>query len=93
MDLLNLIIILNIFTLQEYSIKVQRGSVKNDYWSVSRRYNEFASLNATLQVENFPPKKIIGNMHPEFIAKRRNALQVNTSIYNILHVQKYFNTR
>ncbi|XP_077293968.1 PX domain-containing protein kinase-like protein isoform X2 [Arctopsyche grandis] len=64
-------------THTEYCIKVQRGAVKNDSWSVSRRYNEFASLNAALHVENFPPKKIIGNMQPEFIAKRRNALQVS----------------
>ncbi|XP_011872171.1 PREDICTED: PX domain-containing protein kinase-like protein isoform X2 [Vollenhovia emeryi] len=63
----------------EYVIKTQRGPLPERSWRVSRRYNDFVQLNAALSVSGFdlplPPKRIIGNMEPDFIAQRQIALQ------------------
>lgn len=63
----------------EYVIRVQRGPLPEKTWRVSRRYNDFVQLNAVLSVSGIdlplPPKKIIGNMEPNFIAQRQLALQ------------------
>ncbi|XP_070168217.1 PX domain-containing protein kinase-like protein isoform X3 [Polyergus mexicanus] len=63
----------------EYVIKTQRGPLPERSWRVSRRYNDFVQLNATLSISGFdvplPPKRIIGNMEPDFIAQRQIALQ------------------
>lgn len=52
-------------------------------WSVFRRYSEFLRLHKRLQKEHpsvktldFPPKKKIGNMNPQFVEQRRQRLQV-----------------
>ncbi|KAL0108358.1 hypothetical protein PUN28_015118 [Cardiocondyla obscurior] len=63
----------------EYVIKTQRGPLPEKFWRVSRRYNDFVQLNAALSISGFdlplPPKRIIGNMEPDFIAQRQIALQ------------------
>lgn len=70
--------------LQEYILRVQRGPTKDVSWNVSRRYRDFAALHAGLVQANIdlplPPKKLIGNMQPAFIAERQIALQVWTPI-------------
>ena len=61
-------------------IRVQRGPFPNRSWHISKRYNEFAALNSILQASGLslplPPKRLIGNMHREFVAERQAALQV-----------------
>ncbi|XP_014474840.1 PREDICTED: PX domain-containing protein kinase-like protein isoform X2 [Dinoponera quadriceps] len=63
----------------EYVIKTQRGPLPERSWRVSRRYNDFVQLNTALSISGFdlplPPKRIIGNMEPDFIAQRQIALQ------------------
>ncbi|XP_052894651.1 PX domain-containing protein kinase-like protein isoform X2 [Anopheles moucheti] len=63
----------------EYVLRVQRGPCPENSWRILRRYNDFASLNKCLQISgidlSFPGKKLIGNMRPDFIAERLNALQ------------------
>ncbi|CAB3229019.1 unnamed protein product [Arctia plantaginis] len=69
----------NINKHTEYTLQVQRGHSKETTWNVSRRYRDFAALHASLQQANvdlpLPPKKLIGNMQPSFIAERQIALQ------------------
>ncbi|KAL0820595.1 hypothetical protein ABMA28_006438 [Loxostege sticticalis] len=69
----------NINKHTEYILRVQRGPSKENRWHVSRRYRDFAALHASLQQANIdlplPPKKLIGNMQPSFIAERQIALQ------------------
>ncbi|XP_013162891.1 PREDICTED: PX domain-containing protein kinase-like protein [Papilio xuthus] len=63
----------------EYILRVQRGPSKENKWDVSRRYKHFSELHTNLQKSNIelplPPKKLIGNMQPSFIAERQAALQ------------------
>lgn len=77
--------------IQEYVIKTQRGPLPERSWRVSRRYNDFVQLNATLSISGFdlplPSKRIIGNMEPDFIAQRQIALQVHH--YNIICLFTY----
>lgn len=69
-------------------IRIQRGPLPEKSWRVSRRYNDFVQLNATLSISGIdlalPPKKIIGNMEPDFIAQRQVALQVSLVIKELL---------
>ncbi|KAI5636107.1 PX domain-containing protein [Phthorimaea operculella] len=69
----------NINKHTEYILRVQRGPNKENRWTVSRRYSDFAALHVSLQPANIdlplPPKKLIGNMQPSFIAERQIALQ------------------
>ncbi|XP_030030262.2 PX domain-containing protein kinase-like protein [Manduca sexta] len=69
----------NINKHTEYILQVQKGPHKENKWSVSRRYRDFAALHSVLQQANIelplPPKKLIGNMQPSFIAERQIALQ------------------
>ncbi|XP_055534917.1 sorting nexin-29 [Wyeomyia smithii] len=58
-------------------------TVSNEGWSVFRRYSDFYRLHKRLQREHpsvksldFPPKKKIGNMNPQFVEQRRQRLQV-----------------
>ncbi|KAG7211368.1 hypothetical protein KM043_010658 [Ampulex compressa] len=72
----------------EYVIRTQRGPLPERSWRVSRRYNDFVQLNAALSPSGLdlalPPKRIIGNMEPDFIAQRQIALQnyLNTILMN-----------
>ncbi|XP_068620282.1 PX domain-containing protein kinase-like protein [Battus philenor] len=69
----------NIDKHTEYILRVQRGPSKENKWDVSRRYRHFSALHTSLQQSNIdlplPPKKLIGNMQPSFIAERQIALQ------------------
>lgn len=66
--------------MQEFVIRVQRGPLPEKSWRIYRRYNDFLKLHTQLQVSGIPlplpPKKIIGNMDPDFIAERQKQLQV-----------------
>ncbi|XP_046620842.1 PX domain-containing protein kinase-like protein isoform X1 [Neodiprion virginianus] len=72
----------------EYVIRTQRGPLPEKSWRVSRRYNDFVQLNGALCSSGIslplPPKRIIGNMEPDFIAQRQLALQnyLNTVLMN-----------
>lgn len=76
-------IIIIVIAIQEYVIRIQRGPLPDKPWRVSRRYNDFVQLNAALSISGIdlalPPKKIIGNMEPDFVAQRQIALQVDYS--------------
>ena len=65
---------------QEYVIRTQRGPLPDKSWRVCRRYNDFVQLHQALSASGInlplPPKRIIGNMEPDFIAQRQAALQV-----------------
>ncbi|CAG9795833.1 unnamed protein product [Diatraea saccharalis] len=80
----------NINKHTEYILRIQRGPCKENKWYVSRRYRDFAALHTSLQVANIdlpiPPKKLIGNMQPSFIAERQIALQ--TYINEVLKHQQ-----
>ncbi|XP_047519458.1 PX domain-containing protein kinase-like protein isoform X2 [Pieris napi] len=69
----------NINKHTEYILRVQKGPSKENKWTVSRRYRDFASLHLSIQQAYIdlplPPKKLIGNMQPSFIAERQVALQ------------------
>ncbi|XP_072438502.1 PX domain-containing protein kinase-like protein isoform X1 [Chiloscyllium punctatum] len=69
----------NLQSHTEYIIRVQRGVSAENTWQVIRRYSDFDVLNASLQISGLilplPPKKLIGNMDPEFIAERQEGLQ------------------
>ena len=61
-------------------IRTQRGPLPDRSWRVCRRYNDFVQLNGALSASGLnlplPPKRIIGNMEPDFVARRQAALQV-----------------
>ncbi|XP_022907290.2 PX domain-containing protein kinase-like protein [Onthophagus taurus] len=63
----------------EFVIRVQRGPFSDKTWRVQKRYNDFVKLHSALQTSGIhlplPPKKIVGNMDPKFIAERQQALQ------------------
>ncbi|XP_033222131.1 PX domain-containing protein kinase-like protein isoform X1 [Belonocnema kinseyi] len=63
----------------EYVIRTQRGPLPERSWRVCRRYNDFVQLNGALWASGLnlplPPKRIIGNMEPDFVARRQVALQ------------------
>ncbi|XP_034477790.1 PX domain-containing protein kinase-like protein [Drosophila innubila] len=69
----------------EYLLRVQRG---NSSWTVLHRYNDFNKLHQCLRISGIelplPGKRIFGNMRPDFIAERKEALQVyiNTILMN-----------
>lgn len=69
-------------------IKVQRGPLPERSWRIYKRYNDFLKLHSYLQTSgiplSLPPKKIIGNMDPDFIAERQKGLQkyLNTVLMN-----------
>lgn len=67
--------------MQEFVIRVQRGPLPDKSWRIYKRYNDFLKLHGQLQVSGIPlplpPKKIIGNMDPDFIAERQKQLQVS----------------
>jgi len=63
----------------EYVIRVQRGLLSENTWTVTRRYSDFVALDGVLKPSgidlHLPPKKVFGNMNREFIAERQLALQ------------------
>ncbi|KAH8372970.1 hypothetical protein KR009_009168 [Drosophila setifemur] len=72
----------------EYLLRVQRGHSRENSWNVLRRYNDFDRLDKSLRISGIelplPRKRIFGNMRPEFVAERKQALQVyiNTVLMN-----------
>lgn len=74
--------------LKEYLLRLRRGYVKQQTWRILRRYNDFVDLQKCLSIAGidlpFPGKRFFGNMRPEFIAERRQALQlyINTLLMN-----------
>lgn len=68
----------NVYTV--YHIKVE---MMDKIWIVKRRYSEFKGLDDKLHKDfpkkasnlKLPPKKMIGNMNPEFVEQRRKGLQ------------------
>ncbi|KAK3913827.1 PX domain-containing protein kinase-like protein [Frankliniella fusca] len=69
----------NIHGHTEYNIKVQRGYHPEKFWHIKKRYRDFATLNSLLSVAGInvplPPKRLIGNMDPLFVAERQAGLQ------------------
>ncbi|XP_030759449.1 PX domain-containing protein kinase-like protein isoform X2 [Sitophilus oryzae] len=63
----------------EFVIKVHRGPFSDHTWKINKRYNDFLKLHQSLQVSgiplDLPPKKLIGNMDPQFISERQKGLQ------------------
>ncbi|XP_044264656.1 PX domain-containing protein kinase-like protein [Tribolium madens] len=63
----------------EFVIRVQRGPFSDKTWRVYKRYNDFYKLHTYFQTSGIslqlPPKKLIGNMDPEFITERQQGLQ------------------
>ncbi|XP_068147498.1 PX domain-containing protein kinase-like protein [Drosophila tropicalis] len=72
----------------EYLLRVQRGPNKENSWNVLRRYNDFDKLHKCLRISGIelplPGKRYFGNMRPDFIAERKEALQIfiNTVLMN-----------
>ncbi|KAH8291018.1 hypothetical protein KR054_007801 [Drosophila jambulina] len=64
----------------EYLLRVWRGSSRENSWNVLRRYNDFDRLDKCLRISGIelplPRKRIFGNMRPDFVAERKQALQV-----------------
>lgn len=64
---------------------MQRGPLPEKSWRIYKRYNDFVKLHSQLQISGIdirlPPKKIIGNLNPEFIAERQKQLQVIFIVY------------
>uniref|UniRef100_A0A0M3IDZ6 PX domain-containing protein n=1 Tax=Ascaris lumbricoides TaxID=6252 RepID=A0A0M3IDZ6_ASCLU len=62
--------------LQTYVIKV---SIDSFTWTVERRYREFESFDLKRFEDRkksfLPPKKLVGNMDPEFLNERRLELE------------------
>lgn len=67
-------------SIQVYTLRVQRGPLAANNWTLEKRYSDFATLDDKLKAFGYnlplPPKKIVGNMSLEFIAERQKALQV-----------------
>ncbi|XP_067632522.1 PX domain-containing protein kinase-like protein isoform X2 [Eurosta solidaginis] len=64
----------------EYLLRIQRGLIKENCWKILRRYNDFVDLHKCLCISGIdlpmPGKRLFGNMRPDFIAERRQALQI-----------------
>ncbi|XP_069101211.1 PX domain-containing protein kinase-like protein isoform X1 [Argopecten irradians] len=62
-----------------YTVHVQRGPKPENSWTLTKRYSDFAALDAQLKISNIeitlPPKKVFGNFSREFVAERQQGLQ------------------
>ena len=65
---------------QEYSLRVQSGCLPDHFHHVTKRYSDFAALDAVLKGYgtdfSLPPKKVFGKMDSDFIEQRQRGLQV-----------------
>ncbi|KAJ8302273.1 hypothetical protein KUTeg_021260 [Tegillarca granosa] len=74
----------------EYTLKVQRGPMVEQSWTVQKRYSDFTALDSELRVSNvelpLPPKRVFGNFDREFIAERKQGLQayIDAIVQNFL---------
>ncbi|XP_034237684.1 PX domain-containing protein kinase-like protein [Thrips palmi] len=63
----------------EYAIRIQRETHPEKCWHIKKRYRDFATLNGLLSLSGItlplPPKRLIGNMEPLFVAERQLGLQ------------------
>ncbi|KAL9918285.1 PX domain-containing protein kinase-like protein [Glossina fuscipes fuscipes] len=63
----------------EYLLRLQRGPSKENCWRLLKRYNDFVTLHKNFIKSgiplSLPGKRLFGNMRPDFIAERRQALQ------------------
>lgn len=63
----------------EYVIRIQREPHPEKCWHIKKRYRDFAALNGLLSMSGItlplPPKRLIGNMDPLFVAERQVSLQ------------------
>uniref|UniRef100_A0A1A9WNK0 PX domain-containing protein n=1 Tax=Glossina brevipalpis TaxID=37001 RepID=A0A1A9WNK0_9MUSC len=63
----------------EYLLRLQRGPLKENCWRLLKRYNDFVALHKHFSKSgiplSLPGKRLFGNMRPDFIAERRQALQ------------------
>ncbi|XP_055999127.1 PX domain-containing protein kinase-like protein isoform X2 [Ostrea edulis] len=84
----------------KYCVKVQRGPIPENSWTVDKRYNDFVALDGELKISNIelqlPPKKVFGNFGREFIAERQQGLQDYLAsvmnhhlLSNTLHFKKF----
>lgn len=59
---------------------MQRGPSADQHWFITKRYSDFANLDAILRLSGIelplPPKRVFGKMEREFIAERQQGLQV-----------------
>ncbi|KAL5013246.1 hypothetical protein ScPMuIL_007516 [Solemya velum] len=68
----------------EYTIRVQRGPISDNFWHINKRYSDFVALDTELKICGIelplPPKKVFGNLSREFVAERQTGLQqyINT---------------
>eukprot|EP00794_Sanderia_malayensis_P006160 gene6160-6870_t len=88
----------------EFVLKVSRGPNPESKFEVQHRYNDFVTLQSTLQASGFdlplPPKKVFGNMDSTFIQERKiglqnyvNAILSNTLLANHIAVKKFLDPR
>lgn len=84
------------FCLQEYVIRIQRETHPEKCWHIKKRYRDFANLNGLLSMSGvtlpLPPKRLIGNMEPLFVAERQVGLQVccsNCHFLNCIFLQNW----
>lgn len=72
---------------KQYILKVQRGPLPQNTWTVSKRYSDFDALDALLKAAGLnlplPPKKVFGKMDRDFIAERQQGLQVAQSLLSL----------
>lgn len=63
----------------EYSLRVQSGCMPDHFHHVTKRYSDFAALDAILKGYGtdflLPPKKIFGKMDSDFVEQRQLGLQ------------------
>ncbi|CAE1331348.1 PXK [Acanthosepion pharaonis] len=69
----------NVGSHTEYIVRVQRGPLPENNWTIRKRYSDFVTLDTELHISNvslvMPPKKVFGNMGREFVAERQSGLQ------------------
>lgn len=69
----------NVGSHTEYIVRVQRGPLSENNWTIRKRYSDFVTLDTELHISNvslvMPPKKVFGNMGREFVAERQSGLQ------------------
>jgi len=62
---------------------VQSGFIPDHYHHVTKRYSDFAALDAVLRGYGvdfaLPPKKVFGKMDSDFIEQRQRGLQASYS--------------
>lgn len=80
-------------SIKVYDIKVQRGPLSDNSWSIRRRYSDFDTLNNCLLCSSIdlplPPKKVFGKLEREFVAERQQGLQVRLYVLLIFLIATY----